>query len=218
MGPSKGFASKPHSHCPAYSLHGPKADILIKNDGHACLSDFSLVTIVADQSTEISTMEGGTIYWMSPELLDPGRFGLRKSRSTKESDCYTLGMVMYEVLSGQPPFAPYKSAAVIWKVLDGQRPDRPQGEEGKLFTDAIWQVLQLCWKQEPKERANARTVLSCLGETPSSMPQPSPDPDGIVEADIDEELDTTEGDASMFPRFTEGLGVSPSITLVARQD
>ena len=38
---------------------------------------------------------GGTLYWMSPELLDlpPGSH----CRPTRESDCYALGMVMYEV-------------------------------------------------------------------------------------------------------------------------
>jgi len=37
---------------------------------------------------------------MSPELLDPERFGMPKSednRPTKLSDCYAIGMVIYEV-------------------------------------------------------------------------------------------------------------------------
>jgi hypothetical protein len=37
---------------------------------------------------------------MSPELLDPGRFGIPHSeggRPTRQSDCYALGMVIYEV-------------------------------------------------------------------------------------------------------------------------
>jgi len=37
---------------------------------------------------------------MSPELLDPERFGMPESednRPTRESDCYALGMVIYEV-------------------------------------------------------------------------------------------------------------------------
>jgi len=33
---------------------------------------------------------------MSPELLDPDRFGIN-CRPTKQSDCYALGMVVYEV-------------------------------------------------------------------------------------------------------------------------
>ena len=37
---------------------------------------------------------------MSPELLDPDRFGITDNRPTKESDCYALGMVVYEVRAG----------------------------------------------------------------------------------------------------------------------
>ena len=42
---------------------------------------------------------GGTYLWMSPELLDPERFGFDKDdrRPTKQADCYALGMVVYEV-------------------------------------------------------------------------------------------------------------------------
>ena len=43
-----------------------------------------------------SVPPGGTFCWMSPELLDPAHFG-RNSRLTRESDCYALGMVVYEV-------------------------------------------------------------------------------------------------------------------------
>ena len=39
---------------------------------------------------------GGTFGWMSPELLDPPRFGSNGS-PTRESDCYALGMVIYQV-------------------------------------------------------------------------------------------------------------------------
>ena len=82
----------------------PKANILINHNGRACLADFSLVTIISEPQTFISTcVEGGTTPWMSPELLDPESFGLKKSRLTKESDCYALGMMVYEVLSGRVP-------------------------------------------------------------------------------------------------------------------
>ena len=43
---------------------------------------------------------GGTRRWMSPELLDPERLGMPESegnRPTRQSDCYALGMVVYEV-------------------------------------------------------------------------------------------------------------------------
>ena len=37
---------------------------------------------------------------MSPELLDPSKFEDRDPRPTRESDCFALGMVIYEVCVG----------------------------------------------------------------------------------------------------------------------
>lgn len=55
---------------------------------------------MADLGTEIlsesAISSAGTFRWMSPELLDPERFN-SKGRLTRESDCYALGMVVYEV-------------------------------------------------------------------------------------------------------------------------
>jgi serine/threonine protein kinase len=99
---------------------------------------------------------------MSPELLIPDRFGLKESCPTRESDCYALGMVIYEVLSGQTPFGPCSIPLVIRKVLDGERPMRPQGNEGKLFTNSIWRLTELCWKPWPGDRISANTILLSL--------------------------------------------------------
>lgn len=144
---------------------GPKGNIMIDNNGRAVLTNSSLVTLTSDQSTSVLP---GILCWMSPELLEPGKFGLSGGRLTRESDCYTLGMVMYEVLSGHAPFAEQAPYTVILKVLSGKRPERPRGETGKLLTDAIWDVMELCWKAEPRERATAKVVLRCLeGNSPS---------------------------------------------------
>ena len=141
---------------------------------------------------------------MSPELLDPGRFGLTESRPTKESDCYALGMVIYEVLSGQTPFAPSKSSSVIWKVLEGQRPERPQGKGGALFTDDLWRILELCWKYKPDERTNAKVVLGCL-ERASLPPRPSSKTGGT-----DTQLDASgSGTFSSFSRRSQTHLQSP---------
>ena len=89
-----------------------QGNILINKSFRACLADFGLSTVVGVErdtaanpslisvASEISLMsftEGGTARWMSPELLDPDRFGMIDCRPTKQSDCYALGMVVYEV-------------------------------------------------------------------------------------------------------------------------
>ena len=157
--------------------------------------------IVPDRSTPLSSfVGGGTVEWMSPELLNPEDFN-SEGRPTKESDCYALGMVIYEVLSGRTPFAPSTVPPVIWKVLNGERPERPQGEEGALFTDSLWEILGYCWKQQPGERTSVKIVLQCLKKA-SSLPQPR----GIVETGTGEQLDATasgSGTLSLFHRRSQ---------------
>ena len=45
----------------------------------------------------VSFTSGGSLRWMSPELLDPEKFGASDPRPTKESDRFALGMLFYEV-------------------------------------------------------------------------------------------------------------------------
>ena len=100
---------------------------------------------------------------MSPELIDPGRFGSEDGRPTKESNCYALGMVILEVLTGQAPFPHYDTWRAILKVLDGERPERPQGAEGVQLTDNVWQTLEQCWSPKPEFRPTVEAVLlGCL--------------------------------------------------------
>ena len=101
---------------PNLFLHAPhppaKVNILINKDRQACIADFGLSTItgvttpgsarssLASMDSLMSFTGGGTRRWMSPELMDPERFGmpeLEDNRPTRQSDCYALGMVIYEV-------------------------------------------------------------------------------------------------------------------------
>jgi serine/threonine protein kinase len=86
----------------ALKIGFPQANILVKDDGSACLADFGLTSITLDLETkDIASTSGGkadgTYRWMSPELFNPELFGGRKVKLTKMSDCYALGMVIYEV-------------------------------------------------------------------------------------------------------------------------
>ncbi|KAF9780755.1 kinase-like domain-containing protein, partial [Thelephora terrestris] len=101
----------------------------------------------------------GTCRWMGPELFNPEKFGLKDCRPTKSSDCYALGMVVYEVLSGQVPFHRYGDYSVILKVSEGERPERPQGAKGPWFGDDIWNLLRHCWEASPSDRPRIKDVL-----------------------------------------------------------
>ena len=94
---------------------------------------------------------------MSPELIAPQRFGLEKSRPTKSSDCYALGMVIYETISRHPPFHTSTDLTVFLKVLEGEHPIREVG-----FKDSLWEMLVLCWTPQPDARPSIGDVLHCL--------------------------------------------------------
>jgi len=130
---------------------------------------------------------------MSPELLDPDRFGMKDSRPTQESDCYALGMVIYEVLSGRVPFPRRIVPVIIRGIMDGERPGRPQGVRGVWFTDDLWETLERCWKPQPYERPGLKVITKCLeGVTrPPRSSSPTSTLDEYTETDTDDPLDFT---------------------------
>ena len=121
---------------------------------------------------------------MSPELFYPDPSGLKDTRPTKQSDCYALGMVIYEVLSGQVPFTPFHYLIVIRKVIEGERPGRPDGPEGTHFTNDLWQMLNSCWETQPQFRPSAVDVLECLEQVSSTWVIPSQQADENVGTDV----------------------------------
>ena len=101
---------------------------------------------------------------MSPELLAPEMFGMERSRPTKSSDCYSLGMVVYEIVSGKKPFQETQDTAVLLKIVQGARPRRYEG-----FVDSLWGMMEECWTFQPNGRPSIEDVLQRL-EMCSSSP------------------------------------------------
>ena len=66
----------------------------------ACLADFGFMTVVFDPAQPMSCsaqLEGGTLAFMSPELLVPSKFGIENSIPTKGADIYAFGLVIFQV-------------------------------------------------------------------------------------------------------------------------
>ena len=103
---------------------------------------------------------------MSPERIAPEQFGFTNGQPTIPSDCYALGMVIYETISGNLPFHKYTDIQVSFKVVKGEQP-----RQGAMFTEGLWGMLERCWTIEPNKRPGIEEVLHCL-EADSKSPQP----------------------------------------------
>ena len=103
---------------------------------------------------------------MSPERIAPEQFGFKNGHPTIPSDCYALGMVIYETISGNLPFHKYTDFQVYMKIVKGEQPHR-----GVKFTEDLWKMLEQCWKIQPGNRPSIEDVLQCL-ETDSKSPEP----------------------------------------------
>ncbi len=94
------------------------ANILLAQGGDIKLSDFGVAQIASSQMTQMTGMLGSPAY-MSPEQA-------REQRLTTQTDIYSLGVVMYEMLTGRLPYEASSGYAMLMKVLNGQ--PRPAGE------------------------------------------------------------------------------------------
>ena len=154
---------------------------MVDEYGHARIADFGLLTVVSDPAyptTSSSVTNAGTIRWMSPELLFPEHFNLKESRPTDASDCYALGMVILEVLSGgRAPYHQLKDFIVMRIVIEGTHPERP---DRPWFTDDLWGTLKQCWSPQPEDRPTCGVILECLGRAITTW---QPLPPGVEDYD-----------------------------------
>jgi hypothetical protein len=140
-----------------------KANVMIDQNCDARLADFGLLTFNSDPSNGIglnSTRSDGVVRWMSPELIYPWGSGSEWSRPTEKSDCYALGMVILEVLSGEPPFPRDWDILVRQKVIEGKHPERPMRTQ---FTSKLWDTTEKCWSLRQNDRPTIESVLDHLG-------------------------------------------------------
>ena len=65
-------------------------------------------------------------------------------------------------MTGATPFPDQSYEEIVGRVMRGQRPEWPSNNPPQGIAEALWEQIKSCWKQEPKERPTAPSVLEAL--------------------------------------------------------
>ena len=129
-------------------------NILLDAKGEPHLTDFGLARLVETESTVTRTMEVlGTPSYMAPEQAVGNNAAV-----SSVTDVYGLGAVLYQLLTGHPPFAGGTTYETVRLVLDAE-PRQPRLLNPKVDRDLNTICLK-CLEKDPKRRYSSALALA----------------------------------------------------------
>jgi serine/threonine-protein kinase len=131
------------------------ANILVGTDDagqrHPYVVDFGLALDQSEESLTRSGMISGTPAYLSPEQAQGGLLDRR-------SDVYSLGIVLYEMLAGQPPFAGPHPAATLVRILEEE--PRPLRKAAPGVPQDLDTIVMKCIEKNPARRYDSAKALA----------------------------------------------------------
>lgn len=118
-------------------------NILIDHDGHVKLTDFGIAVALSQNSITQTNSLLGSVQYISPEQA-------RGNIVTKQSDIYSLGIVLYELLAGTVPFDGESAVSVALKHFQSPIPDLREFDS--RLPQALENVVLKATAKEPINR------------------------------------------------------------------
>ena len=150
-------------------------NIIISREGKVKVTDFGIAKATTSQTTTSSAM--GSVHYASPEQARGGYVDHR-------SDIYSLGIVMYEMVTGRVPFDGETAVTVAVKHLQEQMV--PPSEYCPEIPYSLEQIIKKCTEKSPDRR------YQDIGDLMADLKQSLVDPDGdfVQMVDLDEQAKT----------------------------
>ena len=120
------------------------ANLIFADDGHTLkLADFGLARFIDDDDMTGVT---GSFRWMAPEVLKGQAYG-------PPVDLYSLGMVVYSMISSEMPFPHKGELQAATLMAQGLRPVLPRSTSPDLT-----EIVRACWAHDSEKRPTASAV------------------------------------------------------------
>lgn len=151
------------------------ANIMLDVHGQGILMDFGIVKILGGDSHTSTGAVVGTARYMSPEII-------RGEVADHRADIYSLGVTLYEMLSGRPPFVADSAMTLMMMHLNDPVPN-VRDFRGDIHPEIV-DILEQCLAKNREDRYQSAAELSAdlkratayIGGQPTSIRVPKSQP------------------------------------------
>lgn len=135
-------------------------NILVMPDGHIKVTDFGIARAVSASTMTYSGSVMGSVHYFSPEQA-------KGTVITTKSDVYSLGVVLYEMLTGQLPFNGETSVSIALKHL--QEEPVPIRQLNPSIPPVLEAIVQKAMSKAPADRPSSTELYADLNQAKAML-------------------------------------------------
>ena len=131
-------------------------NILVTADGRVKVADFGIARAVTSSTMTYNGNIVGSVHYFSPEQA-------KGTKITPKSDIYSLGVVLYEMLTGELPFTGETTVSIALKHL--QEEPKPIGQYDYTLPPMVEAIVQRTMAKNPSERPDSDELIEDIQHT-----------------------------------------------------